>query len=94
MRYRIPKRARELGETVARKDTVAQTESTIDPRGEAGGVRARQKSLAIELRMRDEAVSVASVHSGLTKTMLETCVETQVHQVVLRTQRAQSAPWK
>ena len=31
--------------------------------------------------MGDEPVSVASVHRGLTKTMLEACVETQVHQV-------------
>ena len=91
MRHRVPKRVRERGETVARKDAVTQTESTVDPRGEAGGVRALQESLAIELRMGDEPVSVASVHSGLTKTMLEACVETQVHQVVLETQRQQGA---
>ncbi len=91
MRHRMPKRVRERSEAVARKDTVTQTESTVDPRGEAGGVRALQESLAIELRMRNEPVGVASVHSGLTKTMLEARVETQVHQVVLGPQRQKGA---
>lgn len=91
MRHEIPKRVRELGETVAGKDTVAHMESTVDPRSEAGGAHAREETLAVELGMRHEAVSVASVHSGLRKTVLETRMETQVHQVVLGAQRAQIA---
>jgi hypothetical protein len=91
MRHGIPKRVRELGEAVARKDTVAHAESTVDPRSEARGAHLREETLAVELRMRDEAVSVASVHPGLRKTVLETRMETQVHQVVFGAQRANSA---